>query len=150
MQPPLALRRLGYRVAHRLLRGWWFIRRPTQHGVKCVLTNGDSVLLVRHTYGRRQWDFPGGTPRRGEPPLSAARREMEEELGVAIDGLRPIGEIHASPYHARDTLHCFHAELSEIELQIDRGELAAAHWFPRAQLPRDINRYVLRILTLAG
>jgi 8-oxo-dGTP pyrophosphatase MutT (NUDIX family) len=150
MQPPLALRRLGYRVAHRLLRGWWFIRRPTGHGVKCVLTNGDSVLLVRHTYGRRQWDLPGGTPRRGEPPLSAARREMQEELGVAIDGLRPIGEIHASPYHASDTLHCFHAELSETELQIDRGELAAAHWFPRAQLPRDINRYVLRILALTG
>jgi 8-oxo-dGTP pyrophosphatase MutT (NUDIX family) len=150
MQLPVALRRLGYRGAHRLLRGWWFIRRPTLAGVKCVLTDGDRVLLVRHTYGRRHWDFPGGTPRRGEDPLSAARREMEEELGVRIDRLRLVGELRASPYHAHDTLHCFHAELSAPVLIIDRGELAAAHWFPVAQLPRDINRYVPRILALAG
>src|SRR5437870_4690431 len=77
----VAVRRRGYRVAFALLRVYWFVRRPALHGVKCVLTNGDQVLLVRHTYGSRDWDLPGGAVSRGEPPVATARREMHEELG---------------------------------------------------------------------
>ena len=40
------------------------------------------MLLVRHTYGPRAWDLPGGAIKRGEPPIDAARREMDEELGL--------------------------------------------------------------------
>ena len=151
MRPPVALRRLGFRVAHRLLRGWWFVRRPRLQGVKCVLTDRDRVLLVRHTYGRRDWDFPGGGVRRGEAPPEAARRELEEELGLRIDGLRSIGEVDVTPYQgAHDAVHCFHAEVADARLVIDPGELAAAEWFPREDLPHDVSRYVEQILAMAG
>jgi 8-oxo-dGTP pyrophosphatase MutT (NUDIX family) len=132
-----------------MLRTYWFVTRPELQGIKCVLTHGDQVLLVRHTYGHRDWDVPGGTPRRGEHPLQAARREMHEELGVWLDDLRELGELRASPYHARDTLHCFHAELDTPEVTIDAGEIAAAEWFPRGQLPAGVGRYVARIVALA-
>ena len=49
------------------------------------------VLLVRHTYGSRGWDLPGGSMKRGEAPVNAARREMHEELGVTIDDWRSLG-----------------------------------------------------------
>ena len=149
MQLPVPLRRQGYRVAHRLLRSWWFIARPNVEGVKCLLTCGDRVLLVRHTYGRGEWDLPGGGIRRDEPPAEAARREMEEELSLQLGELRALGEIQARPYRARDRIYCFQAELSTPEVTIDEGELAAAEWYPRGQLPRDINRYVSRVLALA-
>ncbi|MGH7540445.1 MAG: NUDIX domain-containing protein, partial [Gemmatimonadota bacterium] len=32
------------------------------------------------------WSLPKGEPEEGEDPLSTARREFEEETGVAIDG----------------------------------------------------------------
>jgi 8-oxo-dGTP diphosphatase len=150
MKAPVPLRRVGYRIAHRLLRLWWFAARPQLEGVKCVLTDDGQVLLVLHTYGRREWDVPGGTMRRGEPPLEAARREMEEELGVRLDMLRSVGELRARPYRARDTIHLFHAELSSPELTIDRGELAQAEWFPRAELPSNRSRYLSRILALVS
>lgn len=148
MEVPVPIRRQGYRVAHFLLRTSWFIARPHIRGVKCVLTDGDRVLLVRHTYGQRVWDLPGGGIRRGEPAVSAARREMHEELGVQLDGVTALGDVSVRPYRARDRIHCFHAELGPAELTIDKGELAAARWFPREQLPTDISRYVRPILAL--
>lgn len=146
MQAPLAPRRLGYRVAYRLLRVYWVIVRPHSKGVKCVLTSRDRVLLVRHTYGERAWELPGGSLRRNEPPVSAARREVHEELGLTIDEWRSLGEVGARMNRRAVTLHCFQAELAPPAVELDRGELAIAGWFPRRQLPADLGRYVRPIL----
>ncbi len=104
-------------------------------GVKCVLTDGDQVLLVRHTYGPRAWDLPGGAIKRSESPAEAARREMSEELGVSIDDWQPLGELVLTIDRREDRVHCFQAELSDPALDIDLGELAAASWFPGAGCP---------------
>jgi 8-oxo-dGTP pyrophosphatase MutT (NUDIX family) len=135
-----------------MLRAYWFVRRPRLTGVKCVLTDGDQVLLVRHTYGSRSWDLPGGGLKRDEPPLTAARRETHEELGVRVDDWVALGEVSASMHHRRGTLHCFQAELHEPGIRMDPGELAAVSWFPRHSLPSDLRLHVPRILarTQAG
>jgi 8-oxo-dGTP pyrophosphatase MutT (NUDIX family) len=146
---PLPLRRLGYRVAYAGLRAWWFVRRPDLSGVKCVLTSGDEVLLVRHTYGPRVWDLPGGAIKRSESPVTAASREMGEELGVSIDDWQPLGEVAVTLDHRVDHVHCFSAESPTRELTIDLGELAVARWFPRHALPAKLGRYAARILVLA-
>jgi 8-oxo-dGTP pyrophosphatase MutT (NUDIX family) len=143
---PIGLRRLAYRGAHTVLRAYWYVRRPPVQGVKCVLTSREQILLVRHTYGRRDWDLPGGAIRRGEPPAAAARREMHEELGIEIDDWVPLGAVLAIAYHRRDKMHCFRAELDDPRLTIDRGELATVGWFHRAGLPPDLNEHVPSIL----
>jgi 8-oxo-dGTP pyrophosphatase MutT (NUDIX family) len=147
---PVPLCRAAYRAAYATLRAYWFLRRPDIQGVKCVLTDAGSVLLVRHTYGQRVWDLPGGTVRRGEPPDRTASREMHEELGVRISDWRAIGQIHGHIDHRNDTMHCFHAELGPRALMLDRCELETAQWFPRADLPRDLGRFVTEILDMAG
>ncbi len=147
MQAPLAPRRLGYRVAYRLLQIYWSAIRPHSKGVKCVLTSRDRVLLVRHTYGQPDWELPGGSLRPGERPLLAARREMHEELGVTIEDWRALGELDATMNHRPVTLHCFQAELEQPAVKVDRGELAIAGWFRRSQLPADLGRYVRPILS---
>ena len=149
MAIPVPIRRLAYRVAHRLLRAWWFIRRPTLHGVKCVITDRDRVLLVRHTYGHREWDLPGGTPRRHEPAIVAASREMEEELGVQITEWRPLGDLLRTSYGCEDTLHCFHAELDVPDLTLNGAELSEAEWFPQRELPEDLGHHVRPVLAQA-
>jgi 8-oxo-dGTP pyrophosphatase MutT (NUDIX family) len=150
MRLPVPIRRLGFRVAHRLLRVWWFVRKPEQHGVKCVLTDSENVLLVRHTYGRREWDLPGGGVKRDERPLDAARREVEEELGVHLDDWRDLGCLRATEYHRHDTIYCFQAELNGKQLTIEPGEIDTVRWFSRRRLPRDSGRYVRRIVALVG
>jgi 8-oxo-dGTP pyrophosphatase MutT (NUDIX family) len=145
---PLAvkLRRFAIRCAYVALRIYWFLVRPQIRGVKCVLTDGTDVLLVRHTYGRRTWDLPGGTVRRRETALAAARREMQEELGRRIEDWVDMGELHVSTDHHRDNLHLFHARVADRHLDIDLTELAAAEWFPRDQLPPQLGRFVPPIL----
>jgi 8-oxo-dGTP pyrophosphatase MutT (NUDIX family) len=145
----LTLRRVGYRVAYRLLQVFWFITRPTKLGVKCVVTDRDRVLLVRHTYGRRSWDFPGGSMKRRESPLSAARREMGEELGLDGADWAPIGELHGRVDRRHDTIECFRVELADPQLRVDLGELAAVDWFTRDALPPDIGPYVNEIIAWA-
>jgi 8-oxo-dGTP pyrophosphatase MutT (NUDIX family) len=147
---PIPVRRLVYRFAYRGLRVWWFIRRPEVSGVKCVLTDRDRILLVRHTYGPRGWDLPGGTLEPGEAPAATARREMEEELGLVIDDWGDLGEIDHTLDHRRDRLFCFATELSTPELRLDPGEIQDARWFPVRELPPRLNYYVRPILARAG
>ena len=146
MYVPVPILRLGYRAAYAGLRVYWFLARPEVSGVKCVITDGERVLLVRHTYGPRGWDLPGGTVKRGEEPVIAARREMNEELGVSIENWRPLGLFSLNIDHRRDKLHAFQAELHAPRIELARGELADANWFSRQALPRNLGRYTRPIL----
>jgi 8-oxo-dGTP pyrophosphatase MutT (NUDIX family) len=150
MSPAIRARRLAYRIAAQLLR----VLRPLVPidwgGVKCVLTDGDQVLLVRHTYGARQWDLPGGGRHRGERSIDAARREMHEELGLMIDDWRALGQLRARIERHRQTIDVYGAELSSPTLELDLGEIEIAAWFARDRLPPDTGRFVAPILTGAG
>jgi 8-oxo-dGTP diphosphatase len=149
VQRLVPLRRYGFRCAYLGLRVWWFIARPTVNGVKCVITDGERVLLVRHTYGRPKWDLPGGTIKRREQPRDTARREMAEELGVTLDGWSNLGTLSGHADYRHDTMHCFHVELIDPALTIDQGEIDEARWFSRSHLPSELGRYVQPIVALA-
>jgi 8-oxo-dGTP diphosphatase len=143
---PVPLLRLAYRIAYRTLQVQWVVTRPRVQGVKCLLTDQDRVLLVRHTYGSRSWDVPGGRVKAGETPAAAAGREMGEELGLAGLGWEAFGELPVRHHHRHDTLHLFRCELSQPPLRLDLGELAEARWFPRAGLPGDLAPWVIPII----
>ncbi len=143
------LRRAVYRIGYRVLRSYWLLARPAKRGVKCVLTRGDEILLVRHSYGpRRRWELPGGGIRRGEPPVAAARREIREELGVDIVRWRPLGDVHARIDRKRDRLYCFAAELDDRVLEPDGVEIAAIGWFPLTDLPPEAAPHIAAIIAL--
>lgn len=140
-----------YRLAFRVLRAYWFVFRPTKRGVKCVLTRGNEVLLVRHTYGDRQlWELPGGAIKRGEAPLDAARRETREELGLTISDWRELGHFTAREEHRHDTLYCFGAEANGAVPVPDRVEIAEARWFPAGAPPAPIGRFARYMLGLCA
>jgi 8-oxo-dGTP diphosphatase len=147
---PIPLRRLAYRCAYVVLWVYRSVAKPSLHGVKCVLVHSDKILLVRHTYGRREWDFPGGGLKRNESPLSAARREMREELGVDIDDWLAIGDVLARFQRTKSTMHCFRVELDEPQLELERGEILAARWFALDELPPNLAGHVAPILAHAG
>ncbi len=48
-----------------------------------IFDSENRLLLVQlHDYDEHQWNVPGGGIEVGETPLTAIRREMEEELGT--------------------------------------------------------------------
>ena len=134
------------RVAYVGLRTYWFVFRPRVVGVKCILTHEHDVLLVRHTYGHRTWDLPGGTVRRRELPRDAAEREMHEELGRRIEDWTSLGELFVNTNHHDDNLHLFQARVPDRKLDLNLTELAEAAWFPLDAVPTDLSRYVNTIL----
>ena len=64
----------------------WFAQLPTMFGAAAALFTNPAgrVLLVKPNY-RDHWSLPGGILEHGEPPHVGCRREVEEELGIAID-----------------------------------------------------------------
>lgn len=131
----IPLRRAGYRVAFRLLQVRWRLLHPRLEGVKCLISDGERVLLVRHTYGSRAWDLPGGMSRRGESPAATARREMAEELGLPPLPWTTLGALRGRMYGRHDAIALVGAEVHDPPLHLDPGELTAAAWFHRGRLP---------------
>jgi 8-oxo-dGTP pyrophosphatase MutT (NUDIX family) len=148
---PIPVQRLGYRLAYAVLRVYWWVFRPASSGVKCVLTHGSEVLLVRHTYGPRGWELPGGARKRNEDAASAATREMQEELGLSVASWDSLGQIEVVVDHHRDALYCLRAEVGSPEdgrpeLTLDLAELTTAAWFQKSDLPQPLGRYTRALL----
>jgi 8-oxo-dGTP pyrophosphatase MutT (NUDIX family) len=133
-------------MAYRALQILWLFTRPSLQGAKCLLTDGPYVLLVRHSYGQRLWDLPGGRVRRGEPPEACAGREIAEELGISVAEWEALGRLEVMTHRCRDTLHLFRAEVAAPPLELDLGEIEAARWFARAELPAALAPYVIPVL----
>lgn len=86
------------------------IRHPGGAGILPVL--GDSVLLVRQyrvSLGREIIEIPAGKLDPGEDPLTAANRELEEELGMQ-GTLSPLGALYVSPGFTDEIIHIYLAD----------------------------------------
>ena len=128
-----------YKRQH-LARGYWWVRRPEVHGVKCVLRDdAGRVLLVRHTYGDRDaWGLPGGGRHAGEPADLTATREVREEVGAEIARWEPLGDIYSEALHKRDTVTVLVGDWPGGELRLQDSELAEAAWFALDALPEPL------------
>lgn len=146
---PAPLGRLAYRVAYVGLRLWSLVFRPHTRGVKCAFCVDDEVLLVRHSYGPRVWDLPGGFCRRDEPFEDAARREADEELALG-DGARfeDLGELRRPFNGRRETLHAFRVRLADRAVEPQGFEISRTGWFRRDALPDRCAPIVEEILAL--
>ena len=80
-------------------------------------TGRGPYLLVLRAYNN--WDFPKGLVDAGEDPLTAARRELKEETGLAgVDF--PFGEEFKEtlPYSGNKTARYYLGETEEVEVEL--------------------------------
>lgn len=119
--------RIVLRIGFRLARAWWHLRRPHHEGALVAVYVGRALLLLKSSY-RAEWNFPGGSVRPGETPDAAARREMEEEIGLSSHALIPSGSVSGVWDGRRDQVHFFELHLDRLpELRLDNREIVAAH-----------------------
>jgi ADP-ribose pyrophosphatase YjhB (NUDIX family) len=146
---PPTLRR-AYRAGYLVLRPWWFLTRPRTLGVKAVVRRGDEVLLVRHTYVRRdQWDIPGGYLRPGEDPECALRRELAEELGVDPVAAMPIASVATRFDHKRERLFAYVVDVEDRAVRPSEAEIADVRWVSRDALPPRTTRFARQMVARA-
>lgn len=80
------------------------------YAVATLVVDDETVLLTRqYRYPIDRWiyDLPGGAGSEGEAPRDAARRELEEELGVRANELRPLHTFYVNPGRASWPVHVF-------------------------------------------
>ena len=69
-------------------------------GAACAIFDGrGDVLLVRHAYGRLNWELPGGGSQPGEAPDDTARRELLEETGLELE-IDRLTNVYFEIHHA--------------------------------------------------
>lgn len=114
---------------------YWKVYKPSTRGVKIIIEHNGQFLLIRNSYGYRRWTFPGGGINKKEELLDAARREVQEEVGLQLKTLQPLGVITSTSEGKRDTIHIIYATTTIKDITIDAIEIAHAEWFSLDTLP---------------
>jgi putative (di)nucleoside polyphosphate hydrolase len=123
------------------------VKRPARYfraGVGAVvLDSSGRVLVLERSDVPGAWQFPQGGLDKGETPLQAARREVEEETGIPARALRLIGqhpdllayELPARAQSPRTGMgqvqYWFYFETRDVDAPLERlpqGEFRAARW----------------------
>jgi len=135
---PAALHRVALRFAHRLRHRWRKIARPTLAGVSVFVTDLEGrLLLVRHSYGPGGWALPGGGMGRHESAEDAARREIKEEVGCTLEGVRVLDTIEETLSGTAHTAWLIAANTRDRP-RPDRREIVEARFFPTHSLPEPL------------
>jgi 8-oxo-dGTP pyrophosphatase MutT (NUDIX family) len=106
-------------------------------------TSGRVLLLQRADTGG--WGLPGGFMEPGESLEETARREVREEVGLALDELTLMGVFSGPDQYFRypngdqvfNVTAVYTASASHWAIQLDPEEAVTAQLFPVHDLPAD-------------
>lgn len=132
---PKIVIRLIYYFGYKVVKIYWFLFRPKAFGVKCVVQCGEEILLIRNSYGQQGWTFPGGGIHAGEQVQVAVVREVQEEVGIAIQDPVPLGDFLTTKEFKKDSVDCFAATVDKKDFTIDNEEVVEAKWFLVSEVP---------------
>lgn len=111
-----------------------------------VWNENNEILLVRNWGGKQQWGLPGGGVERGEEPIAAARRELREEVGIALPlhAFTPIATIF---YQYEAPIYSVTIQKSMLpSTPYNPWEISALQWFTLESLPADLSPLVPLVL----
>jgi 8-oxo-dGTP pyrophosphatase MutT (NUDIX family) len=144
-----AVVRTIYRVGHRVMRVWWFVRRPSVHGAFVAVWHEGHLLLIRNSY-RHGETLPSGRIERRETPRAAARRELLEEVGIDVpeESLIPTSEFELVVHHRNDRATVFELHVPvRPAVRVDRREVVWGEFVPEDELEeRPLVPHVARYL----
>lgn len=119
----------------------------TALGAACVILDGEGrVLLVHHTYGRLNWELPGGGAEPGEAPDETARRELLEETGLRAELDRLTGVYFEPEHDLGPMVHfVFRCRWSDrLDPVASSPEVSDVRYWPVDGLPRPISDFTER------
>lgn len=140
--------------------------KPTYSGLEPILVNapdwvtvvakrGNELLLEsQYRYGSASIveEFPCGMVEAGESPLDAAKRELEEEIGICITDKKSfvkLGQTNPNPAFMTNTMHYYFVDLDKAKYikkkqKLDKHEKLKFYFKDNEKFCRSIFDKVLR------
>ena len=119
-------------------------------GCAAALTTPDGrVLLVRRAYPPHDWVMPGGNAEAGESLHATLRREVLEELGLAIEAERMSGVYYQADHRAEEFIHFVFVGSIPANPSVKPAADEIAEWalFTRDALPEPMSASTRRRLS---
>lgn len=119
----------------------------TALGAACAMFDATGrVLLVHHTYGRLNWELPGGLVESGEAPHEGAIRELLEETGLQGELDRLTGVYFEADHEFGQMLHCvFRVRFDDRQVpRAASPEISDIGFWALDDLPRPISDFTER------
>lgn len=131
---------LYYKTLTRIVRTLQWLLGASTVGVRTLVVNEQSqVLLIKHTY-IPGWHFPGGGVFPGEPARVAAVRELYEETAVtAVGEIELFGVYFHKVMQVNDYIILYVVKKFTQSPPTLGGEIAAVQWFSLQELPPDLS-----------
>lgn len=110
-------------------------------GVTTIIIRDGAMLLGRRKGGdgEGEWGLPGGHVEYGESLVEAAKRELEEETGLAADTLTLVGVVNDPRGDCHYIHFSFAANNTEGEPVLAEPEKCYGwEWIPLSDLPENI------------
>lgn len=99
------------------------------------------VKQYRHAAGKYLWEIPAGSLEKGEDAKEGARRELEEEIGVAAKKFEKLTEFYVSPGFLSEKMFVFLAtDLTETAQDLEADELIEVKRFTFPQVFETIRQ----------
>lgn len=91
------------------------------------------VRQYRYPYKKVLLELPAGKLERGEDPMEAGVRELEEECGVIADTVIPMGTVYPTVAYCSEIIYLFAAKgLRSTNQNLDEGEFLDVEKIPLA------------------
>ena len=148
--------RPGYNYAFDIVNGE--VAKVILMVVDAVIYTDTEVLLIKRKgepYAGH-WALPGGFVEPGESVADAAKRELQEETGLVVNNVQPVGEFktpNRDPRMENTWSYAFKLHLKDRGVVHAGDDASAASWIPREQLSKlplafDHSAILAKALTL--
>lgn len=107
------------------------VHHPGGAGAIPINSEGKIALVRQFRFPLRKFslEIPAGRIDPGDTPLEAARRELEEEVGVRAHKMELLSEFYPTPGYCEEKLSVYVAtELEQTQQSLDTNEELEVYW----------------------
>lgn len=119
----------------------FFVKKTV--GARALVIKDGKVLLIKHSYAPG-WYTIGGAVDKGETPIVAVQRELDEEVGIQCLTPPKLFSVYLNLREKRDDYVILYLIENFSKQQINSIEVAEEKWFKLDELPHDISPATLR------
>lgn len=113
-------------------------------GAAAVILNSEGhILLVKHSYGKNNWDLPGGKSEEKESAEETAIREVQEEVGLTVHTEQLTG-VYYDPNFDMHHFVFIADHSSDQKPEPSSPEILECGYYDITDLPKPISDFTYR------